>query len=219
VLVRWCFLFRRHGDPVLCAIASTQSYVTRFRAAIPVQSDFVKIISARRIHLQVRACKRAVALLVSTMLVATLAACGGDNPREVEAPDASPSATLPSPTPTVPPPAAIGEIVWAKGTDPNTNAPVDPVDFYLVSDRAIYAVARVTDLRPDSVISAAWSYNGASLDSETTGLIPGSVYRVGYVQFHLERGGSIEWPDGTYAVTISLDGQAVQSAQIEVRAE
>ncbi len=156
-------------------------------------------------------------LFPAILLVTSLAGCGGDSAEATVTPAASPIATHVPATPTPVPPAEVGEVVWATGVISGTNAPDGIVDSFETSALALYAVCRVTNLRASSVLSASWTYNDVSLEAVTTGTVPGSAFSAGYVQFHLKRDGNVAWPDGAYAIVVSLDGNVVQTAQIEVR--
>lgn len=146
-------------------------------------------------------------------LTPLLASCGGDDPAQT--PTIGPTATT-APNPTVTPSASIEPIVWAASVDPATNAPIEPVEQFSTDDLTIYAVVRVASVPAGAVLSAAWTYNDASLDSAAQAIVPSQAYRAGYVQFHLTRSDNQTWPPGNYALTIMLDGSVVQTAAVSV---
>ena len=152
-------------------------------------------------------------------LTLALAACGGNDspsptPTATTSPDltatnAAESPPTPQPTPT------IGQIVWATAVDPQTKEPVEIVDGFAVDDVTIYAVLPVRNLPPNSSLTATWTYDGTALDnlSSTAVIPPGPT--IGWVEFHLTRSEE-PWPDGTYAVSVRLDGNVVQTAEVTV---
>lgn len=146
------------------------------------------------------------------------AACGGVDaePTPTTAPTVAPTATLPPNTPTTIPDPEIGAIVWATGVEPGTNAPNPEVRRFATEAPAIYAVVRVSNLRPDSVITAAWTYNDTPLDGATRAAVLQAAFAGGWLEFHLGRDAGTNWPAGSYGVAISLDGVVVQTAEVDV---
>jgi hypothetical protein len=146
-----------------------------------------------------------------------LSACGGGG--SMSNPTNTPTQASPAPvvTATALPEASVGKIVWATSIVDGTNAPAQPVTSFDSSASALYAVVQVKNLRPNLVLSASWTYNGVPLDSLNTGLLANNTYQSLYVQFHLARGGEELWPEGSYEIAISLDGQVVQIAQVSVQ--
>jgi hypothetical protein len=140
-----------------------------------------------------------------------VAACGGDDD-----PSPTPTPTIQATATTPAGPTGVQPVVWATGVTPGTNAPAEPVDQFTVDSEAIYAVVRVTNVRQGAVLSAAWTYNGAPVDQASSAITASAPLADGYVEFHLARSAGTDWPDGTYAVAIALDGREVQTAQIEV---
>jgi hypothetical protein len=114
------------------------------------------------------------------------------------------------------PQTSIGEIVWTTEVDPAINTPLDPVESFTTDAGAVYAVVRVENLRQGSVLSAAWTYNDAPLDGAGQTITPSQDYPAGFVEFHLVRSDEQLWPTGSYQLTITLDGQIVQRAVVDV---
>ena len=150
--------------------------------------------------------RRVLCLLALPLLVA---ACGGDD-------DPPPTPTV-QPTATTPAaPAEVLAVVWAARVTADTNAPEVPVEQLTVDAETIYAVVRVTNLPAGAVLSAAWTYNGVPVEPASSTVTAAAPISDGYVEFHLSRDPGAVWPDGTYAVAISLDGQVRQTAEIAV---
>jgi hypothetical protein len=153
-----------------------------------------------------------------------LASCGGE---PVLSPPVDPSPRMITSTPEVPAatPLAtavapqVGGVIWATTTDPATNAPIDPVTSYRPDAARIIAVLHMNALSPGSSVEAIWEYNDTSLDAFTTRLTQDDGGDDQWVAFYIERDSEVEWPVGTYAVTISLDGAEVQQASVEVSKE
>jgi hypothetical protein len=99
---------------------------------------------------------------------------------------------------------------------PGSNAPATPVEQFTSTANTLYAVVRVANLPAGAVLTAGWAYNDTSLDTATQAVTPPNAYEGGYVEFHLTRSGQQPWPTGTYSVSVSLDGQVVQTAQIQM---
>jgi hypothetical protein len=153
------------------------------------------------------------------VVVAALAGCGGNDsppatPTATSSPDLTATAVAAAP-PTPRPTPQIGQIVWATAVDPRTKAPVDVVDGFAVDDETLYATLKVRNLPPNATFTAEWSYNETSLDSLTTTVATPSEADSGWVEFHLTRSAE-PWPKGTYAVSVSLDGKVVQTAEVTV---
>ena len=156
-------------------------------------------------------------LLACGMLVS----CGGE-PRLVRPADPS-SQVIANSTPgaaATPVSAAveplIGDVVWVSATDPVTNAPVEPVSIYTPDAPRIIATAQTNALSAGSIVEATWEYNNTSLDAFTTQLTPTEGSAEQWLSFHIARNAEVPWPVGTYEVTISVDGTAVQQAAVEV---
>jgi hypothetical protein len=113
----------------------------------------------------------------------------------------------------------VGEVVWATATDPVTNAPIDPVSSYRTDALRIVAAVHLDTLPTGSTVEATWEYNDTSLDAFTTRLTPSDSGTDQWISFYIERDPEVEWPVGTYELTISLDGTPVQQAAVEVGEE
>lgn len=157
-------------------------------------------------------CVRRIRLPYLTCLIALpllLTACGGgDDPPPT--PTVQPTAT----TPAVPP--EVQPVVWALGVTAGTNAPETPVDQFTTAAETIYAVVRVTNVPQGAVLSATWTYNGVPVNPASSGVSAAAPISDGYIEFHMSRGPDAVWPDGTYAVAVSLNGQVVQTAEVAV---
>jgi len=113
----------------------------------------------------------------------------------------------------------VGGIVWATKTDPATNAPIDQVTSFHPSALRIVAAAHVDALSAGSSVEATWEYNDTSLDAFTTRLTPSDSGADQWITFYIERDPGVEWPVGTYQVSISIDGVIVQQDAVEVGEE
>jgi hypothetical protein len=167
---------------------------------------------------------RSIALVIG--LVAVIAGCGGDDAGDgsqatVSSADASATiaaavlSTGPSATPTIVPTPSFGDVVWATEVDPQTKAPVGAVEAFASDASALYAVVPVRNLPENTTLTAEWTYNETSLDGLTSTATTVSTIEDGWVEFHLIRAAET-WPDGTYAITVRVDGQAVQTAEVAV---
>jgi hypothetical protein len=162
---------------------------------------------------------RAVKSLVIGLLL-VLAGCGG------EARLAAPAAATPTggdiATPTAAPLAtpapSIGEIVWATSADPVTNAPADAVASYRPDAPRIVAAMPTRGIPGEASIQATWEYNDTPLEAFTTELDRPAQLETTWISFYLDRDPESLWPEGVYAIAISLDGTEVQRSTVEVRA-
>jgi hypothetical protein len=123
--------------------------------------------------------------------------------------------TASSVTPTPLPPMDIGAIVWASEIDADLGTPTETVDSFSSEDRTIYAVVPVSNVPENTVISAAWSYNNTSLDALLTTVTIATGQHAEWIEFHLTRSDDL-WPDGEYAIAISVDGEVAQQADVTV---
>jgi hypothetical protein len=110
----------------------------------------------------------------------------------------------------------VVEIIWTAAIDPATNSPTEPVSSYLADAPQIIAVATVRSLPAGSQLEATWEYNNTSLDAFTTQLVPTDAVEESWVAFHIDRDPNVLWPAGTYEVTVSLEGTAIQHGAVEV---
>jgi hypothetical protein len=153
-----------------------------------------------------------------------LANCGGE-PRLAPAADPSPQIITDNATMSTAVPAGttvatrVGDIVWATATDPTTNAPVEPVSSYPPDALRIVAAVHADAISGGSSVEATWEYNDTSLDAFTTQLTPSERGANQWLSFYIERDPEVEWPVGTYEVKISVNGETVQEAAVEVRQE
>jgi hypothetical protein len=170
-------------------------------------------------HCLVRRCG-SIAFVVCLLLV--LAGCGGDDDNDpTRTPDGSATAAAlaiaagPSPTPAQLPSPSYGDIVWTTAVDAQTKEPSSPVERFFSDVRTIYAALPVRNVPPNTVLTADWAYNATSLDGLTTSAGFASGADDDWVEFHLTRSDE-NWPDGTYAISVSVDGEVVASAEVEV---
>lgn len=155
-------------------------------------------------------------MLAAGLVAGVLAGCGGPGATPTPSPASKATETAVPATMTPIPAAAVGEVVWTTAVEAVSNAPGGRVDQFDAGARTLFAVVRVTNLRAGSVLTAEWTYNATELDTTTSAVVPSRAYPAGFVQFHLSRDGEMPWPEGTYAITISLDGEVVQTASIDV---
>ena len=165
---------------------------------------------------------RLVAALIGSLL---LAACGGDGePQEPGAVGTAVSGQAgagASAPPSSPEPPFIGEIVWATSLQPETGEPVERATRIEPNASTIYAAVQVAHLPPGAELTASWTYNDEPLEAvqgERSIATPVWSSEPAWVEFHLSRDGDQPWPEGTYAITIGLNGQAIRSGTIEVGA-
>jgi hypothetical protein len=162
-----------------------------------------------------------IAIIVCLLFV--LVGCGGDDGEKDPTPTPDRSATAaalaiaagPSPTPLPTPSPSYGEVVWATAVDAQTKEPVSQVDTFSTGAETIYAAILVRNLPPNTVLTADWTYNATSLDGLTTSAELVSGTDQDWVEFHLTRSDE-PWPDGTYAISISVDGEVIASAEVGV---
>jgi hypothetical protein len=165
------------------------------------------------------------ATLCLVLIVVVLTGCGGDN-------NTSATATIAALTPVIAPTATIGpstpgnfassfgelgRIVWAKGVDDKTKAPIDQVGSYEHDAPAIYAVLPVARLSPNAQITADWDYNGTPMSKLTTTVNGSDLPDGGWIEFHILRSSNLFWPVGTYHVRVSVNGQMAQEASVTVQ--
>ena len=165
--------------------------------------------------------RRSVAAVCIALVSAVLVSCGGEL-RLVPPVGPSPEATPPVPAGAVPTPVStavatkFGPIIWATAVDSKTGAPVEPVTSYRPDAPGIIAVMQTSGLSAGESIEATWEYNNTSLDAFSTRLVPAASAAESWISFHIERSPDVEWPVGTYEVTVALNGTTVQQASIEV---
>ncbi len=112
--------------------------------------------------------------------------------------------------------AEIGEIVWTTSVDPTTKAPGPPRSTLPRATRVIYAAMAVQRADAGATIEARWTYNNTplqgflisvSFDRDATGL---------WIEFHIELTGDSTWPDGLYAIEVTVDGQPARQSAVTV---
>ncbi len=113
----------------------------------------------------------------------------------------------------------LGEVVWTTAVDPAAGAPATPVAVVAPDAPAIYAVLPVIRMEPGTTVTASWTYNDTPLDTLTSTISVSEAREGGWLEFHLDRTGPDPWPDGTYGITVSADGQEVQSGQVRIENE
>src|SRR4051794_15822634 len=158
------------------------------------------------------------ALLFSTCL---LTGCGGEarlvSPSVEMAPKlATPASTSVPATPIAEP--EIEPVVWTTSVDAATQAPSETVTSFGADALTIYACVPVNNLAKGTNIEAAWAYNGTSLDAFATQLVLPDDVPARWIAFHIGRDPNVSWPAGTYAISIAINGDVLQSASIEVTA-
>lgn len=140
----------------------------------------------------------ASALIVACGLLAACASGGGDSsddstPEPTETPVVEPTALTGTPR--------LGGAVWTSAIQPQSNAPLALAP--TVADSIIYAVFPIESLPAGSQLVASWFFNDTSLDAL------GSAMRIdqdrvsGWVEFHIERTGAEQWPNGEYEIVVS----------------
>jgi hypothetical protein len=148
--------------------------------------------------------------------------CGGPSLGQTP-PTATPAAiaalrtATPVSTPTRAAKPELGEIVWAVTADAATGAPLTVAGWYPRDAPRLSAAVLATNLPAGSTIDAAWSYNDTSLDDFATRLTLDDAATQRWLSFHLARDPEALWPAGIYEVELSLNGEVVQRAAVEVR--
>ena len=187
-------------------------------------------LSQRRVERRARrplarsAVHRSIRAALLALACGLLVSCGSEPilaPPADSAPEKfanTPVASAATPVKTVIAPQ-VGGIVWATKTDPATNAPIDQVTSFRPSALRIVAAAHVDALSAGSSVEATWAYNDTSLDAFTTRLTPSDSGADQWITFYIERDPGVEWPVGTYQVSISIDGVIVQQDAVEVGEE
>jgi hypothetical protein len=151
----------------------------------------------------------------------TLAGCWGETRLVMPSPEATGHVGTPSiPTSILPATAeagpSLGEVVWATAVDAVTQAPTERVSSFATDAPSIFACLLATDLDPGSTIDASWSYNHTSLDAFATQLTLPDAARHRWIAFHIDRDPNVFWPEGTYAISVTLNGTIAREAAVEV---
>jgi hypothetical protein len=150
-----------------------------------------------------------------------LVSCGGE-PRLAPPVEPSPQIMATSTTVDAGTPLAaavesqIGDVAWTTATDAATSAPVDMVSNYRPQSPRIIAAVQTRGLAAGSVVEATWEYNDTSLDAFTTRLTLTERVAEQWLSFHIARDPEMLWPVGRYEVTISVNGNKVQQAAVDV---
>lgn len=162
---------------------------------------------------------------VAGACLALLTACGGGPTMVPSATSTPPAATVLAGTPAASPapatatptpqPAGLGEIRWSSETM-TTSTPVAGVTQLTSNVPRIVANVPAYSLPAGSQVSAAWSYNDTSLDAFATTLTIDQLQAEQWLTFQLSRNAETPWPAGVYEIAVSLNGQVVQSASMEV---
>ncbi len=113
----------------------------------------------------------------------------------------------------------LGEVVWTTGVDPTAGAPATPVAAFEADAPALYAVLPIIRIEPGVTITATWTYNDTPLDPLASTITASEARENGWLEFHLNRTGPVPWPDGTYEIAVSADGQEIQTGEVRVENE
>ncbi len=158
--------------------------------------------------------------MLTAVCCVLLVGCGGQQLATSEATAETAVTGTPSvstaPAPEASPVPSLGEIVWGTSTDPETNAPLEPVTTYDPEAPRISAFVLATGLPAGSTIAADWEYNDTTLDAFSRQIVVPTPTDRTWISFHIDRGEAESWPVGIYEVTISLNGQVARQAAIEV---
>ncbi len=140
-------------------------------------------------------------------------------------PDATPSGPPPLPAPLASPVAGagpfagptadLGAVVWASSVEPTTQAPVVRVDRFAVDAPTIHATLPVGRLEAGATVQATWAFNGSPIDGRGATVVAPSRVTGTWLAFSLARGSSA-WPDGTYTISVAVDGQPAIRADVVV---
>jgi hypothetical protein len=126
-----------------------------------------------------------------------------------------PATPAPAPATPIPHPSGLGDIRWS--SEATTSATPVAGLTQLTSDvPRIVANVPAYALSAGSQVSATWSYNNTSLDAFASTLTIDQPRAEQWVTFQLSRDTEAPWPTGVYEITVSLNGQAAQSASIEM---
>ena len=123
-----------------------------------------------------------------------------------------------SPVPFLSEEAEIGPVVWATEIEPETKAPRAPLDVVPSDAPTIYATLPLASVRRGTSIVATWSYNGTPLEGLDSRVVADRDQRDVWIEFHIDRRVQEPWPEGTYTVEVTADGQLAQTAAVVVRA-
>lgn len=163
-------------------------------------------------------------IVLGGMVLGGLAGCGGsDDPPPPTGPIAT--ATAPSGAPgeiageQIPPATEVlaGDLVWTTAVETGTNAPTNEVAEFDVTSPAIYAAIPISAAPAGATVTAAWTYNDTAIQGmDATVQLPEVRSEPIWVEFHLQRQGADDWPDGVYAITIREGERVVASGTVDV---
>jgi hypothetical protein len=148
----------------------------------------------------------------------------GSEPRLVAPIEPTPPLATPSPVAASPVSSAatlvatepLGALVWAATIDPATNAPLQTAATFAPEVPRITATAPVHALPAGATVTASWEYNDTSLDDFTTRMVVPEALNERWLAFFIERDPAVAWPEGEYAVTISVNEIVTQHAAVDV---
>ncbi len=112
--------------------------------------------------------------------------------------------------------ADLGPLQWAAMVDPTTLAPVQLVETFATTASTIYAVLPVRRVEAGSVISAVWTYNDTPINGVGSSVTISETTADVWLEFHLARTTVPEWPDGTYAIVVLVDGEPALASTIMI---
>lgn len=148
------------------------------------------------------------------MPAATIAAPPHGPPDETTPPGAA--TPLSSPVAFASAGAALGPVIWTSEIDPETRAPRHRATSLTTDVRAIYATVAVARVRAGTEFGAEWSYNRTRLEAFDATIVADSVGEHLWIEFHLALTRPDVWPNGTYEIAISVNGQPAVTGEIEV---
>lgn len=92
------------------------------------------------------------------------------------------------------------------------------VDRFAEDAPVLYATLPVPRIEAGATVQATWAYNGTAIEGQgATVTAPARTGGV-WLAFSLTRAGGEPWPDGTYAVTVAVDGTPAIRSEVEVGA-
>jgi hypothetical protein len=108
----------------------------------------------------------------------------------------------------------LGEAIWTSAVAPETNAPLALAP--KLTDSTIYAVFPIESLPAGSQLLASWYFNDTSLDALDSAMRVDQDRSSGWIEFHIERTGSEQWPDGEYSIVVSDGTIELQRAVLTI---
>ena len=119
-------------------------------------------------------------------------------------------------TPSAADAAQLGTIVWARAVDPTTNAPIEPVEAFTTDAPTIQAVVPVARIAAGTTVTATWTYNRTPILGVDSAVVASAETRDIWIAFHLTLAAGERWPDGTYAIVLSVNGMKVADGTVRV---